>query len=59
LEQGAPIVQGAALDYREVYSRYRKLSDAVLAQEALPSGYQPVIRRYFESIRPRQAEPDE
>lgn len=59
LEQGAPTQQAAGRDYVEVYSRYQKLSDAVLAQEALPSGYHPVIKRYFESIRPQRAEPDE
>ena len=37
---------------KEVYQKYRKLSDAVLESEDIPLGHRQTIRRYFESIRP-------
>ena len=56
VEIGTEMEQYAARDYRDVYSRYKKLSDEVVAREALPPGYQGIIKRYFESIRPRRDE---
>ncbi len=38
---------------KEVYHKYRKLSETVLDQENLPLGHRQTIRRYFEAIRPR------
>jgi hypothetical protein len=59
VETGPEMEQYAARDYRDVYSRYKKLSDEVLAHEALPPGYQGIIKRYFESIRPQRDEGSE
>lgn len=44
---------------KEVYHKYRKLSDAVLESEDIPLGHRQTIRRYFEAIRPTRddAEP--
>lgn len=41
---------------KEVYHKYRKLSDAVLDSEDIPLGHRQTIRRYFESIRPSNAD---
>lgn len=38
--------------YREVYQKYKKISDAVLESEQIPLGHRQTIRKYFESIRP-------
>jgi hypothetical protein len=48
--------QFVSRDYQEVYSRYKKLSDEALEHEALPLGYQEIIKRYFEGIRPHREE---
>lgn len=42
----------AKRDLKEVYSKYRKMSDAVLDSEDIPLGHRQTIRRYFEAIRP-------
>lgn len=39
-------------ELKEVYHKYRKLSDAVLESEDIPLGHRQTIRRYFEAIRP-------
>ena len=39
---------------KDVYHKYRKLSDAVLESEDIPLGHRQTIRRYFESIRPNR-----
>ncbi|NOX54689.1 MAG: hypothetical protein GXP27_09670, partial [Planctomycetes bacterium] len=46
----------ARRSYREVYEKYRKMSEAVLESEPIPLGHRQVIRRYFESIRPQKEE---
>lgn len=51
--------QDAQREYRELYDKYEKLSEAVLDSEPIPLGHRQTIRRYFESIRPTQAETDE
>jgi hypothetical protein len=51
--------QDAQREYRESYDKYEKLSEAVLDSEPIPLGHRQTIRRYFESIRPTQAETDE
>ena len=38
--------------YKDVYQKYRKLSDTVLDTEDIPLGHRQTIRRYFEAIRP-------
>lgn len=44
----------AKRDFKEVYQKYRKLSDAVLESEDIPLGHRQTIRRYFEAIRPNR-----
>ena len=48
--------QEAQRAYKEVYQKYRKLSDAVLDSEQIPLGHRQTIRRYFESIRPQNGD---
>jgi hypothetical protein len=50
--------QQAQRDYRATYDKYRKISEAVLDNEPIPLGHRQTIRRYFEAIRPTQAETD-
>jgi hypothetical protein len=42
--------------YKEVYQKYRKMSEAVLDSEAIPLGHRQIIRHYFDLIRPRNAD---
>jgi len=46
----------AGRSYREVFQEYQKLSEEVLDAEPIPLGHRQTIRRYFELIRPQQAE---
>jgi hypothetical protein len=48
--------QEAQRQYKEVYQKYKKMSDAVLENEQIPLGHRQTIRKYFESIRPQQGE---
>lgn len=48
--------QQASRGYREVYQKYRKLSESVLDSEQIPLGHRQTIRRYFELIRPDHAD---
>ena len=48
--------QEAQRSYKDVYQKYKKLSEAVLENEQIPLGHRQTIRRYFESIRPQQGE---
>ncbi len=50
--------QDAQRGYRETYDKYQKISEAVLDSEPIPLGHRQTIRRYFEAIRPTQAETD-
>jgi len=50
--------QDAQRGYRENYDKYQKISEAVLESEPIPLGHRQTIRRYFEAIRPTQAEAD-
>jgi hypothetical protein len=50
--------QEAQRDYRATYDKYRKISEAVLDSEPIPLGHRQTIRRYFEAIRPSEAETD-
>jgi hypothetical protein len=50
--------QDAQRDYRTTYDKYRKISEAVLDSEPIPLGHRQTIRRYFEAIRPTDAETD-
>lgn len=40
--------------YKDVYQKYRKLSDTVLENDDIPLGHRQTIRRYFEAIRPNR-----
>jgi hypothetical protein len=42
--------------YQKVYTQYRTVAEDVLEQDAIPAGYEFYVRRYFQLIRPRQAE---
>jgi tetratricopeptide (TPR) repeat protein len=44
--------ESARRGYRESYSKYKKMSDAVLESEPIPLGQRQLIRNYFELIRP-------
>ena len=48
--------QEAQRGYKDVYQKYKKMSDAVLESENIPLGHRQTIRKYFESIRPQQEE---
>lgn len=48
--------QEAQRGYKEVYQKYKKMSEAVLESEQIPLGHRQTIRKYFESIRPQQGE---
>ncbi len=48
--------QQARRGYKDVYKKYRKMSDAVLDSEAIPLGHRQTIRRYFELIRPQNGD---
>lgn len=48
--------QEAQRGYKDVYQKYKKMSDAVLENEQIPLGHRQTIRKYFESIRPQQGE---
>src|SRR5262249_18381267 len=48
--------QVAGRQYREVYQKYRKMSEAVLDSEPSPLGPRQTIRKYFELIRPQNLE---
>lgn len=50
--------QQAQREYRATYDKYRKISEAVLDSEPIPLGHRQTIRRYFEAIRPNDAETD-
>jgi hypothetical protein len=44
--------QQAGRAYKDVYQKYRRMSEAVLDSEPIPLGHRQTIRRYFELIRP-------
>jgi hypothetical protein len=48
--------QQARRGYKDVYQKYRKMSDAVLDSEPIPLGQRQTIRRYFELIRPQNSD---
>ena len=50
--------QDAQREYRENFAKYQKISESVLENEPIPLGHRQTIRRYFESIRPSEAEAD-
>ena len=46
--------QSAEDSYKEVYTKYHKLSEDALSQEQIPLGYRFYVKRYFESIKPNE-----
>jgi hypothetical protein len=50
--------QTAGRGYRDVYQKYRRMSEAVLESEPIPLGHRQTIRKYFELIRPQNLGPD-
>lgn len=50
--------QQAQREYRENFAKYKKLQESVLENEPIPLGHRQTIRKYFESIRPNDAETD-
>lgn len=51
--------QQAHREYRQNYSKYKKISESVLENEPIPLGQRQTIRKYFESIRPSDAQVDQ
>ena len=41
-------------NYKEIYTKYHKLSEDALSQEQIPLGYRFYVKRYFESIKPNE-----
>jgi hypothetical protein len=46
----------ATSEYRDVYADYLDHAEEVIEDEAIPPGYRFYVRRYFQLIRPRDAE---
>ena len=46
--------QSAEDSYKEIYTKYHKLSEDALSQEHIPLGYRFYVKRYFESIKPNE-----
>ena len=46
--------QSAEDSYKDVYTKYHKLSEDALSQEQIPLGYRFYVKRYFESIKPSE-----
>jgi len=51
--------QEAVRQYRSQAQKYEQLSESVLSSEPIPLGHRQTIRRYFEMIRPQNAETDQ
>jgi hypothetical protein len=50
--------QSAVRQYREQVKKYEQLAESALEAEPIPLGHRQTIRRYFELIRPQNAETD-
>jgi hypothetical protein len=48
--------QQASREYREKYQKFRKESEAVLDAEPIPLGHRQTVKKYFELIRPSNAD---
>ena len=40
-------------DYKDVYVKYKNITEKAIAKENVPSGYRYLVKRYFKSIEPR------
>jgi hypothetical protein len=54
--RGLPEKGEAAAKYREVYRNYEKQARHSLNKEEIPLGYREYIRKYFDSVRPKENE---
>lgn len=56
----AEVIYGAAergftdKEYKDIFTDYETVSEAVLQKDEIPSGYRFYVRRYFQLIRPRE-----
>jgi hypothetical protein len=57
-ETGDEQQQEAVRAYREKAGEYEALSESVLESESIPLGHRQTIRKYFQMIRPNEAEND-
>lgn len=57
-EKGLEQEQDAVRQYRQNATKYEALNESVLESESIPLGHRQTIRRYFELIRPSDAETD-
>jgi hypothetical protein len=57
-ETGDQQQQEAVRAYREKAGEYEALSESVLESESIPLGHRQTIRKYFQMIRPTEAEND-
>src|SRR5262249_55576601 len=48
--------QQASREYKEKYQKFRKESEAVLDGEPIPLGHRQTVKKYFELIRPSNAD---
>ena len=46
--------QSTEASYKDIYTKYHKLSEDALSQEQIPLGYRFYVKRYFESIKPNE-----
>jgi hypothetical protein len=51
--------QQASREYKEKYQKFKKESDAVLEGEPIPLGHRQMVKKYFELIRPTNADAPE
>jgi hypothetical protein len=51
--------QQASREYKEKYQKFKKESDAVLEGEPIPLGHRQMVKKYFELIRPSNADATE
>ena len=50
--------QQAGREYKEKYEKFKKESEAVVEGEPIPLGHRPMVKKYFELIRPQGGEMD-
>lgn len=50
--------QQASREYKEKYQKFRKESEAVVEGEPIPLGHRQMVKKYFELIRPSNADGD-
>jgi hypothetical protein len=48
--------QQAGRSYRDIYQKYRRMSETALDSEPIPLGQRQTIRRYFELIHPQNVD---